>query len=73
MINLVLAVLIIIATILLIGVIGMLGLWMKGVSNILFPGLGLIVSTPLVLIFLIIVEVAVVTFAAYLVRFISIG
>jgi hypothetical protein len=38
-----------------------------------FPGLGLIVATPIVLIMLLVVEIIIVFIAAYLVRLIPIG
>ena len=47
-----------------------LGLWMKGVSALALPGLGIIVATPLVLMALLFLETVFVLLAAYLVRFI---
>ncbi len=46
-----------------------LGLWMKGVSSVALPGLGLIVATPLILL-LLFLETVFVILAAYLVRLI---
>ncbi len=61
-----------IAIILLIMLIVVLGLWMKGVSSLAFPGLGLLVSTPLIFVLLLIAEIVLVLLAAYLVRYIPI-
>jgi hypothetical protein len=47
----------------------LLGLWMKGVSAVVLPGLGIIVATPLLLMALLFLEVVFVLLAAYLVRF----
>ncbi|MBA3242074.1 MAG: hypothetical protein H0T60_12675 [Acidobacteria bacterium] len=47
-----------------------LGLWMKGVSSVALPGLGLIVATPLILLLLLFLETVFVILAAYLVRLI---
>ena len=70
--NLVLALLIIIAAVILVAIIGVLGVWMKGADSIALPGLGLIVATPLLLILLIVGEIILVILAAYLVRYIPI-
>lgn len=51
----------------------LLGLWMKGTSSLVLPGLGLIIATPLVLILLLVVEIVMVFIAAYLVRLIPIA
>lgn len=72
MLNLLLAVLMLIAIAILIAIIGVLGLWLSDSSSIVFPGLGIIIATPLVLAFLIVVEAIVVTFAAFLVRYLPI-
>lgn len=40
--------------------------WLKGVDNIVFPGLGLIVATPLLLVLLALVEIIVVVAYAFL-------
>ncbi len=63
---------IIIAVIILIIFIGVLGAWMKGASSLAFPGLGLLVATPLILLSLFIVETFMILVAAYFVRFIPI-
>ena len=68
MVNVALGLLILLAVILLVAIIGVLGLWLKGVDAIAFPGLGIIVATPFMLAFLIIVELIVVISAAFLVR-----
>ena len=70
--NLALGLLILLAVILLVAIIGVLGLWMKGVDAIAFPGLGIIVATGLMLGLLIIIEVACVISAALLIRSIPI-
>jgi hypothetical protein len=63
---------IIIAIVILIIFIGVLGAWMKGASVLAFPGLGLLVATPLILLALLVVETFMVLVAAYLVRYIPI-
>jgi hypothetical protein len=68
-----LAISLIIAIVILILFIILLGIWMKGSSSLLLPGLGLIVATPVVLILLLVVEIIIVFIAAYLVRLIPIG
>ncbi len=50
--------------------IGVLGIWMKGADSLAFPGLGLVVATPVVLVLLLVFESLMVLLAAYLVRFI---
>lgn len=72
MVNVALGLLILLAVILLVAIISLLGLWLKGIGSIAFPGLGLIVATWLILALLIAIEVAVVIFAALLVRSIPI-
>jgi hypothetical protein len=69
MLNLALAVSTLLAMVVLIALIGALGLWMKGIGSIAFPGLGIIVGTQLFLIALSIAEVSLIIIAAYLVRF----
>ena len=68
-----LAISVIISIVILIIFILLLGVWMKGSSSLAFPGLGLIVATPLVLMFLLVAETVIVLIAAYLVRLIPIG
>ena len=70
--NLVLVLLIISATVILVAIIGVLGVWMKGADSIALPGLGIILATPLLLLLLIVVELILVILAAYLVRYIPI-
>ena len=67
-----LAISIIIAVIIPIIFIGVLGAWMKGASSLAFPGLGLLVATPLILLLLFVAETFMVLVAAYFVRFIPI-
>ena len=50
-----------------------LGLWMKGASSLVLPGLGIIVATPLILILLLFLETVFVLLAAYLVRLIPLA
>ncbi len=45
---------------------------MKGADSLAFPGLGLLVSTPLILVALLVSEIGMVLLAAYLVRYIPI-
>ncbi len=59
-----------IAVLTLIVFIGVLGIWMKGADSLAFPGLGLVVATPVVLVLLLVFESLMVLLAAYLVRFI---
>ena len=68
-----LAISVIVSIVILILLIIFLGLWMKGLSVVALPGLGLIVATPLVLIFLLVVEIVMVFISAYLVRLIPIA
>ena len=68
-----LAISVIISIVILIFFIILLGLWMKGVSAVALPGLGLIVATPLPLILLFVLEIVMVLIAAYLVRLIPIA
>ena len=72
MLNLMLAVLALADIFILVVLIGVLGLWMKGADSLVFPGLGLIVATPLLLALLVTVEAALVVCSAYLVRYIPI-
>jgi hypothetical protein len=72
MVNLMLAVLALADIFTLLVIVGVLGLWMKGADSLVFPGLGLIVATPLLLALLITAEVALVVCSAYLVRYIPI-
>lgn len=72
MINFLLAVLMLVAMLTLIPITGLLGLWMKGADNILLPGLGLIVATPILFGFFVVVEIAVILLTAYLVRYIPV-
>lgn len=53
------------ATIVLVFLIAVLGLWMKGLSSIVFPGLGLIIATPYMFGILLCTEIFIVLFAAY--------
>jgi hypothetical protein len=64
---------VIVSIIILIVFIILLGTWMKGSSSLAFPGLGLIVATPLVLILLLVAEIVMVLIAAYLVKLIPIA
>jgi hypothetical protein len=70
MLKLALVVSTLLAILVLVALIGALGLWMKGIDSIAFPGLGVIVGTKLFLIVLSLAEVCLVFAAAYLVRFI---
>ncbi|MBA3712411.1 MAG: hypothetical protein H0W76_08165 [Pyrinomonadaceae bacterium] len=68
-----LAISVIISSVILIFIILLLGVWMRGSSSLAFPGIGLIVSTPLVLVLLLVAETVLVLIAAYLVRVIPIA
>jgi hypothetical protein len=68
-----LAVSVIVSILVLILFIIFLGLWMKGSTSLVLPGLGLIVATPLVLLLLLVVEIIMVLISAYLVRLIPIA
>ncbi|HEX8772204.1 MAG TPA: hypothetical protein VF735_01285 [Pyrinomonadaceae bacterium] len=68
MANIALGLLILLAVILLVAIICVLGLWLKGVGSIAFPGLGIIVATGLILAFLIIMELVVIICAAFVIR-----
>jgi|GEM_PF-5609163 len=70
--NLLLALSVLIAAIVLVAIIAVLGFWMKGASSMVLPGLGIIVATPLLLILLLVVEIILVVLAAYLVRYVPI-
>ncbi len=63
---------VILAILILIAFIVLLGVWMKGASSLAFPGLGLLVGTPLILVSLLVSEILMVLVAAYLVRYIPI-
>ena len=67
-----LAISVIIAIVILIIFIGVLGAWMKGADSLAFPGLGLLIATPLILVALLVSEIVMVLLAAYLVRYIPI-
>ena len=69
MLKLALVVSTLLAIVVLVALIGALGLWMKGIGSVAFPGLGLIVGTQLISIVLSIAEVSLILIAAYLVRF----
>ena len=68
MANLLLVLLILVAAVILVALIGVLGIWMKGANVIAFPGLGLLVATPLIVVLLVTIEIGVVVLAAYLMR-----
>jgi hypothetical protein len=68
-----LAISVIISIVILTLFIILLGVWMKGSSSLAFPGLGLIVATPLVLMLLSVAEIVMVLIAAYLLRLIPIA
>ena len=61
--NLLLSLLIIAAILTSVFTIGFLVLWWKGVNVIAFPGLGLLVSTPFMVLLLLIVEVVTIVVA----------
>ena len=55
--------LILVATLLSVLTIGALLLWWKGITSILLPGLGIILSTPVIVLLVLIVEVFIVLLA----------
>lgn len=68
-----LAISVIVSILVLILFIIFLGLWMKNLTSLVLPGLGVIVATPLVLLMLLVVEIIMVLISAHLVRLIPIG
>ena len=70
MLNLALIFLTLLASVLLAALILTLGLWMRGIDSIAFPGLGLIIATPLIALALLITEAIVVALTAYLIRYV---
>jgi hypothetical protein len=69
MLKLALIVVTLLAIIVLVALIAVLGLWMKGIGSIAFPGLGILVGTQFFSIVLTLAEISLVLLAAYLVRF----
>jgi hypothetical protein len=67
-----LVILYLVAAAILVPLIGALGLWLKGVGTIAFPGLGILIATPLLVAVLAAAEVGVIFCAAYCVRYISV-
>jgi hypothetical protein len=68
--NLALIFLTLVACVLLAALILTLGLWMRGIDSIAFPGLGLLVATPLIALALLTAEAMVIVLAAYLIRYV---
>jgi hypothetical protein len=68
MANLLLVLLILVAAFILVALIGVFAIWMKGVNVIALPGLGLLIATPLIVVFLVTVEIGVIVLAACLLR-----
>lgn len=68
MLNLLIVVLSFLAVMILLVIIAVLSLWLHGSSSVVFPGLGLVVATGLLLLVLITVETLLVFGAAYLAR-----
>lgn len=69
LLNFVLVILFLIAAALLMPLIYFLGFWLKGANTLAFPGQGLLLPTPLLVVALTTAEVAVLLLAAYLVRY----
>ena len=63
-----LAIAAVVSIVILILFIILLGVWMKGSSVVALPGLGIIVATPLALVYLLVAEIVMVFIAAYLAR-----
>ena len=61
--NLIAAFLILAAVIISVLIIGFLVAWWEGVDSIAFPGLGLLIATPLLVLLLLIIEAALILFA----------
>jgi hypothetical protein len=68
--NLTLIVLTLLASVLLAALILTLGLWMRGIDSIVFPGLGLIIATPIIALALLMAEAILVKLTAYLIRYV---
>ena len=68
-----LAISVIFSILILILFIILLGLWMKDLTSVVLPGLGVIVATPLALALLLVLEIFGVLISAYLVRSIHIA
>ena len=45
--------------------------WISGVDNVLFPGLGLVVTMPVIIIFLLIIGILLIAFSAFIRKLIS--
>ena len=68
-VNFLLALLILVAVVVLVAIIGVLGLWLSGPTSIVFPGLGVVVASGVMLALLVVFEIAVVFAAAHLTRY----
>lgn len=69
MANFIFTLLILMAVFISLLIMGSLFMWLKGSSSIAFPGLGIIVATPLVTILLIVIELIVVVIAMFVSSF----
>ena len=65
-----LIILYLIAAAILVPLIWVLGFWLKGAEYIVLPGLGIIISTPLLVTVLVIAEFGTIFCAAYRVRYV---
>ncbi len=70
MMSLMFTLLMLVASVLLVGVTVTLGMWMRGSSAVVLPGAGLIIATPLIFFMFLIAEAIVVVLAALLVRYV---
>lgn len=71
MFNVAIVTMTLIAGLLMIGVIFSLGMYMKGLTAIAFPGLGLIIATPVILAAFLTAEIVVVLLTARMVQHLS--
>ena len=69
MANLIFTVLVLAAVVISLLTIGMLLLWLWGVDTLAFPGLGLLVATPLFVVLLALLQLAVVAGAIFTARY----
>jgi hypothetical protein len=69
MINLIFSLLVLSAIIISLLLIGFLILWLRGADSLAFPGLGLIVSTPLFTVLLMILQFIIIIGAIFIARY----
>jgi hypothetical protein len=69
MANLIFTLLVLAAVIISLLIIGLLLLWLRGVDTLAFPGLGLLVGTPLLVVLLTLLQLVVVVAAIFAARY----